>query len=111
MSSAPQPVPSFFSLQVLQKTKTFSKKLPTSLSCNLSHGGNKWLLTEAGAYQCVFTLLAPLESLGIIVSKNTFLKVIREFEESHHTDLDTGLDEIIGHALFPKYLKCEQTII
>lgn len=29
--------------------------------------------------------------------------MVHELEESHQTHLDTGLDEIIGHILSPKY--------
>lgn len=60
----------------------------------------------------MFVYHTPLKSLvnGIIVSKNTFQKMICELEDFYQNRLDTCLDAIIGHALFPKYLKYERVI-
>lgn len=58
--------------------------LSTSLSFNLSHGGNKWVLTEAGDYQCLVTSLTPLRSLkyGISSSKTLSKKLHRTWRYS-----------------------------
>lgn len=95
------------------KDKDTYQKASCFPPCNRSHGGNKWRLTGAGDYQCLFPLLTPLKSLmnGIIVSKNTFRKIVYKLGNSHQTHVDTGLDEIIGHTLFPKYLKYGWMII
>lgn len=102
VSSAPPAWAPCSSFTSSSKDKDPYQKLSASLSFNLSHGRNKWLLTEAGEYLCFCTLLTSLKSLmngSHRSSKYTFSKVAYEFEDSYQTRLHAGLDEITGHTL------------
>lgn len=47
----------------------------------------------------------------VLVVVKHFPRSCIELEDTHQAHLHTGLDEIIGHMVFAKYLKWEQMII